>query len=50
MKKIIVTTVLALIGFAATAQTVDYTGVSINTERVKKTYGRARHRCAGIDY
>ena len=38
MKKIIVTTVLALIGFAATAQTVDYTGVSINTERVKKTY------------
>lgn len=38
MKKLILTTVLALVSLSAFAQTVDYTGVSISTERVKKTY------------
>lgn len=38
MKKLILAIALTLSGFVAIAQTVDYTGVSINTERVKKTY------------
>lgn len=38
MKKLILAVALTLSGFVAIAQTVDYTGVSINTERVKKTY------------
>ncbi len=38
MKKIILTAVMALVTVAAVAQTIDYTGVTINTERVKKTY------------
>lgn len=38
MKKLILAIALTLSGFVAIAQTVDYTGVSISTERVKKTY------------
>ena len=38
MKKLLLAVALTLSGFVAIAQTVDYTGVSINTKRVKKTY------------